>query len=65
MDLTTSFDGFTLKNPLMPAAGPLVGDDEKMKFLQDAGCGAMVAKTISTHDAHIPKPCIYGEKMSS
>jgi dihydroorotate dehydrogenase (fumarate) len=62
MDLTTSFDGFTLKNPLMPAAGPLVGDDEKMKFLQDAGCGAMVAKTISTHDAHIPKPCIYGEK---
>ncbi|HOI84680.1 MAG TPA: 4Fe-4S binding protein [Acholeplasmataceae bacterium] len=62
MDITTSFDGFRLKNPLMPAAGPLVGDDEKMKYLQDLGCGAMVAKTISTHDAHIPKPCIYSEK---
>lgn len=62
MDLTTKFDGLTLKNPLMPAAGPLVGDDEKMIYLEEAGCGAMVAKTISTKDAHIPKPCIYGEK---
>lgn len=62
MNLKTTFDGLILKNPLMPAAGPLVGDDEKMKFLQDAGCGAMVAKTISTKDAHIPKPCIYAEK---
>ncbi|TNF07117.1 MAG: dihydroorotate dehydrogenase, partial [Bacillota bacterium] len=48
MDLTTKFDGLTLKNPLMPAAGPLVGDDEKMIYLEEAGCGAMVAKTIST-----------------
>jgi len=62
MDLTTKFDGLILKNPMMPAAGPLVGDDEKMIYLEKAGCGAMVAKTISTKDAHIPKPCIYGEK---
>ena len=62
MDLSTTFDGLILKNPMMPAAGPLVGDDEKMKYLEELGCGAMVAKTISTKDAHIPKPCIYSEK---
>jgi len=62
MDLTTKFDGLTLKNPLMPAAGPLVGDTEKMLFMKDAGCGAVVSKTISTKDAHIPKPCIYGDR---
>ena len=62
MDLTTKFDGLVLKNPMMPAAGPLVGDDLKMIYFENEGCGAMVAKTISTKDAHIPKPCIYGEK---
>ena len=33
MDLSTKFDGLVLKNPLMPAAGPLVGDAEKMLWL--------------------------------
>ena len=47
----------------MPAAGPLVGDAEKMLWLEQvAGCGAIVAKTVSTHDAHIPHPCIYGDR---
>jgi dihydroorotate dehydrogenase (fumarate) len=62
MDLKTKFDGLTLANPLMPAAGPLVGDAEKMLFMKEAGCGAIVSKTISTRDAHIPKPCIYGDR---
>ncbi|HOJ45191.1 MAG TPA: 4Fe-4S binding protein [Bacilli bacterium] len=62
MDLSTKFDGLVLNNPLMPAAGPLVGDHEKMLYLKDAGCGAIVSKTISTKDAHIPKPCIYGDR---
>ncbi|MCQ2802554.1 MAG: 4Fe-4S binding protein [Bacilli bacterium] len=61
MDLTTKFDGLVLKNPLMPAAGPLVGDAEKMLWLKDQGLGGLVAKTISTKDAHIPHPCIIGE----
>lgn len=61
MDLSTKFDGLILKNPLMPAAGPLVGDSTKMLWLMEQGLGAIVAKTISTHDAHIPHPCIYGE----
>lgn len=62
MDLKTRFDGLTLSNPLMPAAGPLVGDAEKMLFLEKAGCGAIVSKTISTKDANIPHPCIYGDR---
>ena len=62
MDLSTKFDGLVLKNPLMPAAGPLVGDAEKMLWLNHtAGLGAIVAKTISTKMAHIPHPCIVGD----
>ncbi|MFW6285081.1 MAG: dihydroorotate dehydrogenase, partial [Bacillota bacterium] len=60
MNLKTRFDGLELKNPLMPASGPLVGDDKKLKFMADAGCGAIVTKTISTKAPNIPKPCIYG-----
>lgn len=62
MNLSTSFNGLFLENPLMPASGPLVGDFEKLKFMQDSGCGAVVTKTISTKLPHIPKPCIYGDK---
>ncbi len=62
MDIKTTFDGLKLDNPLMPAAGPLVGDAEKMLWLEKEGCGAIVSKTISTKDAHIPHPCIYGDK---
>jgi len=62
MNLKTSFDGLHLENPLMPAAGPLVGDLEKLIFMKDAGCGAVVTKTISTHEPMIPKPCIYGDR---
>lgn len=62
MNLSTSFDGLTFKNPLMPAAGPLNGDLEKLRFLVDQGCGGIVTKTISKELPHIPKPCIYGDK---
>jgi dihydroorotate dehydrogenase subfamily 1 len=62
MKLQTSFDGLVLQNPLMPASGPLVGDAEKLLFLQNAGCGALVTKTISVQLPVIPKPCIYGAK---
>ncbi|MBU1145823.1 MAG: 4Fe-4S binding protein [Firmicutes bacterium] len=62
MNLKTSFDGLTLKNPLMPASGPLVGDLEKLIYMVNQDCGAIVTKTISTKEPHIPKPCIYGDK---
>jgi len=62
MNLSTTFDGLHLANPLMPASGPLVGDADKLAFLVKEGCGAIVTKTISTHLPHIPKPCIYGDR---
>lgn len=63
MNLKTSFDGLEFKNPLMPAAGPLNGDFEKLSFLNDQGVGGMVTKTISVAKPNIPKPCIYGDNQ--
>lgn len=63
MKLQVTFDGITIENPLMPASGPIVGDSEKLLFLQDEGVGALVTKTISTKEPHIPRPCIYGDKQ--
>jgi len=60
MKLQTKFDGLVLKNPLMPASGPLTGDYEKLKFMQQQGVGAVVTKTISTIKALVPRPCIFG-----
>ena len=61
MDLSTSFCGLKLYNPLMPAAGPLVGDFEKIMAIESFGVGALVTKTISTKAAVVPRPCIYGD----
>jgi len=49
-----------LKNPIMPASGPIVGDDRKIRYLSEQGLGAMVTKTISVHAAEVPRPCIIG-----
>ena len=62
MKLQVTFDGMTLDNPLMPASGPIVGDADKLLYLQQEGVGALVTKTISTKEPHIPRPCIYGDK---
>ncbi len=55
-DLTTKLLGFTLSNPLMPAAGPPVRDAVAVQACIDAGVGAVVTKTISTTAADVPKP---------
>ncbi len=47
----------------MPAAGPINGDLEKLLFLKEAGCGGITTKTISVKEPHIPKPCIYGDRL--
>lgn len=62
MSLKITIDGMEFPNPLMPASGPIVGDDEKLLFLQNEGIGGLVTKTISTKEPHIPRPCIYGDK---
>lgn len=62
LDLSTTIAGIKLKNPLMPASGPLTGDYKKMMYISGLGVGGMVTKTISTSPAIVPRPCIYGEK---
>lgn len=62
MNLETKFDGLTLKNPLMPASGPLSGDLEKLEYLYNQGIGAIVTKTVSSKPAVVPRPCIYGDR---
>lgn len=62
MNLNTSIGKIKLNNPLMPASGPLVGDAEKMKAINEFGVGAMVTKTISRKGAKVVRPCIYGGK---
>ncbi|WP_070001097.1 4Fe-4S binding protein [Cellulosilyticum sp. I15G10I2] len=64
MKLETTFNGIKLSNPLMPASGPLVGDDEKILAIADYGVGAMVTKTISIQGAKVVRPCIVGDKNS-
>ncbi|HDP78507.1 MAG TPA: dihydroorotate dehydrogenase, partial [Mesotoga infera] len=58
MNLSTEVAGIYLKNPLMPASGPLTGDHRKMRAIEMMGVGAMVTKTISTVAAKVPRPCI-------
>jgi dihydroorotate dehydrogenase (fumarate) len=45
-DLTTSYLGLRLKNPLIAGASRLTGDAESIKELADAGVGAVVLKSL-------------------
>lgn len=62
MNLSTEIANIRFKNPLLPAAGPLTGDDVKMKYIASLGVGGMVTKTISTEAAKVPRPCIVATK---
>lgn len=62
MNLHTQIAGIDLENPLMPASGPLVGDDKKILSIAAFGVGGIVTKTISTNAAQVPRPCIYSGK---
>jgi dihydroorotate dehydrogenase (fumarate) len=46
MDLSTSYLGLHLKNPLVPSAGPLTRSVDGMKRLEDAGAAAVVMHSI-------------------
>jgi dihydroorotate dehydrogenase (fumarate) len=46
MDLSTSYLGLHLKNPLVPSAGPLTRTMDGMKRLEDAGAAAVVMHSI-------------------
>lgn len=62
MDLSVEIANLHFNNPLLPAAGPLTGDDKKMKYIASLGVGGMVTKTISTKPAKVPRPCIVATK---
>jgi dihydroorotate dehydrogenase/Pyruvate/2-oxoacid:ferredoxin oxidoreductase delta subunit len=44
-DLSIDFCGLRLRNPLIAASGPITGNAELVRTLQDQGIGAIVAKT--------------------
>ena len=58
MDLSIEIAGIRFKNPLLPAAGPLTGDDSKIEYIASLGVGGIVTKTISSKPAKVPRPCI-------
>jgi dihydroorotate dehydrogenase (fumarate) len=46
MNLTTRYLGLNLKNPLIAGAGPLTGDLDNIRRLEDFGAGAIVMPSI-------------------
>lgn len=46
MDLTTTYLGLPLKNPIIPSAGPLSHSLDSMKRLEDAGAAAIVMYSL-------------------
>ncbi|HGY56120.1 MAG TPA: dihydroorotate dehydrogenase-like protein [Caldithrix abyssi] len=46
MDLSTTYMGFKLKNPLIPSASPLSANIDKAKELEDAGAAAIVMYSL-------------------
>lgn len=55
MDLTTTYMGLKLKNPIVPSASPLSETVDSVKSLEDAGAGAVVVYSLFeeqiTHEA--------------
>jgi dihydroorotate dehydrogenase (fumarate) len=46
MDLSTTYLGLPLKNPVMPGASPLAGQLDTVRRLEDAGAGAVVMHSL-------------------
>ena len=46
MDMTTSYLGMSLKNPLVASASPLNGKLDNIRLLEDAGAAAVVLPSI-------------------
>ena len=61
-NLKVTLLGIEFDNPLMPAAGPLVGTLENLKFFNDNKIGSIVTKTISVEASEVAKPCIVATK---
>ena len=46
VDLTSSYMGLTLKNPVVPSASPLSADLGTIKRMEDAGASAVVLHSL-------------------
>ena len=46
MDLSTTYLGLSLKNPVMPGASPLVHQLDNVRRLEDAGAAAIVMHSL-------------------
>ena len=45
-DLTTTYLGFKLKNPLVPSSSPLMQKVDNIKRMEDAGASAVVLHSL-------------------
>jgi dihydroorotate dehydrogenase (fumarate) len=56
MNLTTSYMGMTLKNPIVPSASPLSGKIDSIRRMEDAGAAAVVMYSLFeeqiVHESH-------------
>jgi dihydroorotate dehydrogenase (fumarate) len=46
VDLTSTYLGLTLRNPVVASPGPVTGDPDQWRKLQDAGVGAIVLPSL-------------------
>lgn len=52
MDLSTTYMGLKLKNPIVPSASPLSRDLDSLKKLEDAGASAVVMYSLFEEQIH-------------
>ncbi|MBI6545555.1 MAG: 4Fe-4S binding protein [Cyanobacteria bacterium NC_groundwater_1444_Ag_S-0.65um_54_12] len=51
--------GLSFRTPIIPAAGPNVGNGEQLRRAAIAGAGGLLAKTVSRTAAPVPRPHMY------
>ena len=61
-DISVKIAGLRYENPVIVAAGPPSKDAEAIKNCMEGGAAGVVAKTISSVAADIPKPCMHDFK---
>ncbi len=48
--------GLRFRNPILPAAGPNVGNGEQLRRAAAGGAGGLLAKTVALKAAEVPRP---------
>ncbi|KXB06636.1 hypothetical protein AKJ51_03325 [candidate division MSBL1 archaeon SCGC-AAA382A20] len=54
--LSTEIAGLEFRNPILPAAGPIVRDGSSLLEIANKGAGGLVSKTVSLEPAEVPRP---------